>query len=621
VLSYPPTATGPDADDYHGELVADPYRWLEDTYSPQTAAWVQAQNEVTQSWLAGSADREAIRERLVKLADYPRYGVPFTRGRRWFQFRNSGLQDQPVLYVMDGPDDAGRLLLDPNTLAADGTVAVSGVSVSEDGSLLAYATSGSGSDWQTWRVRDTATGTDLDDVVEWAKSDDAAWRNDKSGFYYMAPEPPPPGGEYLAASGLRRILFHRIGTAQRDDEIIFSSPDHPDWYPSARVSDDGRFVIISVFSGTAPQAQVHVLDLTEPDAALRPLVADFDTIADVVSTQGSIVYLVTDYQAERKRLVAVDLARPDRAQWTQVVAQTPDTLLAAYRFGGKFVCHYLRNAHSVLRVHDADGTLAREIPLAGYASVADACKTSEGIAGREGSNLMHFGLTSFAESGSLWSHDLASGETALVRASTAALDPGRFTVEQVRVTSADGTELTMFVTRRDDVVPSGDVPALLYGYGGFDIAITPSFSLLHAAWLDSGGLLAVPNLRGGGEYGRAWHDARRQAERFRRLLRERPLAGRLGLVPPGPDRDLGRLQRRTAGRGVPDPAPGTVRSVRARRRRDGYAPVPQVHGRKCLDRRLRQPGRPGAVSVAQGLLAAAQYPPGRAVPGHLRADR
>ena len=503
MLSYPPTATGPDADDYHGELVADPYRWLEDTYSPQTAAWVQAQNEVTQSWLAGSADREAIRERLVKLADYPRYGVPFTRGRRWFQFRNSGLQDQPVLYVMDGPDDAGRLLLDPNTLAADGTVAVSGVSVSEDGSLLAYATSGSGSDWQTWRVRDTATGTDLDDVVEWAKSDDAAWRNDKSGFYYMAPEPPPPGGEYLAASGLRRILFHRIGTAQRDDEIIFSSPDHPDWYPSARVSDDGRFVIISVFSGTAPQAQVHVLDLTEPDAALRPLVADFDTIADVVSTQGSIVYLVTDYQAERKRLVAVDLARPDRAQWTQVVAQTPDTLLAAYRFGGKFVCHYLRNAHSVLRVHDADGTLAREIPLAGYASVADACKTSEGIAGREGSNLMHFGLTSFAESGSLWSHDLASGETALVRASTAALDPGRFTVEQVRVTSADGTELTMFVTRRDDVVPSGDVPALLYGYGGFDIAITPSFSLLHAAWLaDSGwsrpGRIAISGGSNGG---------------------------------------------------------------------------------------------------------------------------
>ena len=474
MLSYPPTPTGPDADDYHGELVADPYRWLEDTYSPQTAAWVQAQNDLTQSWLAGCADREAIRERLVKLADYPRYGVPFSRGGRWFQFRNSGLQDQPVLYVMDGPDEAGRLLLDPNTLAADGTVAVSGVSVSEDGSLLAYATSGSGSDWQTWRVRDTATGADLDDVVEWAKSDDAAWRTDKSGFYYMAPEPPPPGGEYLAASGLRRILFHRIGTAQSPGRgRLRQFRDHPDWYPAVRVSDDGRFVIISVFSGTAPQAQVHVLDLTEPDAALRPLVGDFDTIADVVATQGSTFFLVTDYQAERKRLVAVDLDRPDRAHWTQIVGETPDTLLAAYRFGGQFVCHYLRNAHSVLRVHDAEGALARELPLPGYASVADACRTSDGIAGRDGSSLMHFGLTSFAESGSLWSHDLASGETTLVRASTAALDPGRFTVEQVRVTSADGTELTMFVTRRDDVVPSGDVPCLLYGYGGFDIAITP----------------------------------------------------------------------------------------------------------------------------------------------------
>ncbi|HUZ52485.1 MAG TPA: prolyl oligopeptidase family serine peptidase [Streptosporangiaceae bacterium] len=511
MLSYPPTATGPDADDYHGELVADPYRWLEDTYSPQTAAWVAAQNDLTQTWLAGSADGEAIRERLVKLADYPRYGVPFEHGGRWFQFRNSGLQDQPVLYVMDAPDDAGRLLLDPNTLSADGTVAVSGVSVSDDGSLLAYATSGSGSDWQTWRVRDIAAGTDLDDVVEWAKSDNAAWRKDKSGFYYMAPEPPPPGGEYLAASGLRRILFHRIGTVQHDDEIVFESPDHPDWYPDVLVSDDGRFLIISVFSGTAPQAQVHVRDLTEPDATMRPLVGDFDSIADVVATEGSTFYLVTDYLAERKRLVAVDLARPDRAQWTQILGETPDTLLAAYRFGGTFVCHYLRNAHSVLRVHDAGGTLAQEIPLPGYASVADACKNSDGIAGREGSSLMHFGLTSFAESGSLWSHELASGQTTLVRPSTAALDPGRFTVEQARVTSADGTELTMFVTRRDDVVPNGDVPALLYGYGGFDIPITPSFSLLHAAWLDSGGLLAVPNLRGGGEYGRAWHDAGRLA--------------------------------------------------------------------------------------------------------------
>jgi prolyl oligopeptidase len=511
LLSYPPTSMGPDADDYHGETVADPYRWLENTSSPETAAWIAAQNELTQSWLGQYGERELIRERLASLADYPRYGVPFERGGRWFQFRNSGLQDQVVLYLADAPGDAGRVLLDPNSLAADGTVAVSGEALTRDGSLLAYATSGSGSDWQTWRIRDTSTGKDLDDIVEWAKSDNAAWRSDRSGFYYMAPEPPEPGTEYLAESGLQRILFHRLGTPQADDEVVFASPEHPDWYPSARVSEDGRFLIISVFSGTAPQAQVHVQDLSLPGAQLRPLVGDFETIADVVASKDTIFYLVTDYQAERKRLVAVELHQPDREHWTEVIGQEPDTLLACYRFGGKFVCHYLRDAYSVLRVHDADGSNGQEVPLPRYFSLADACKTGEGITGREGSNLMHFGLTSYADSGSLWSYDLEVGETALLRPSAGALDPGRYTVEQVRVTSADGTEVTMFLSRRDDVEPNGNVPALLYGYGGFDIAITPEFSLLHAAWLDGGGLLAVANLRGGGEYGRAWHDAGRLA--------------------------------------------------------------------------------------------------------------
>jgi prolyl oligopeptidase len=513
VLSYPPTAKGSDADDYHGEIIADPYRWLENTNAQETTAWITAQNALTQDWLAQAGDRDAIRERLVKLADYPKYGVPFERGGRWFEFRNSGLQDQAVLYVLDAPDDEGTVLLDPNALATDGTVAISGVAVTSDGSLLAYGTSAAGSDWQTWRVRDTSTGTDLPDVVEWAKSDDVAWRKDKSGFYYMAPEPPAPGTEYLAESGLRRILFHRIGRPQSDDEVVFTHPEHPDWYPRAQVSEDGRFLIISVYSGTAPQAQVHVLDLSEAGAALRPLVGDFESIADVVGTEGTTFYLVTDHLAERKRLVAAELDRPDRENWVEVIGQRQDTLLAAYKFGGKFVCHYLRDAHSVLLARDADGGNGREIAVPGYGSVEDACRIGEGVTGRDGSELMHFGLTSFAEPGAVWSHNLSTGQTALVRQSTAALDAGRFTVDQVRVTSADGTELTMFLARRDDIRPTGDVPVLLYGYGGFDIPITPGFSLLLAAWMDAGGLLAVANLRGGGEYGRAWHDAGRLANK------------------------------------------------------------------------------------------------------------
>jgi prolyl oligopeptidase len=533
MLRYPSTQVGLEVDDYHGELVPDPYRWLETTTDPQTAAWIAAQNEVTESVLSQVAERSMIRSRLTELADYARYSVPFERGGQWFQFRSNGSrgvsggrppgpasrgvspgpapQNQPVLYVMAAPDEPGRPLLDPNILAADGTAAVNSVAVTSDGRLLAYAISVSGSDWQTWRVRDVASGEDLDDVVEWAKFSTAAWRKDGSGFYYSAPERPPAGAEYLAETARRRIMFHKLDTDQSEDEVVFADPAGSNCHSAASVSEDGRFLIIETHQGTAPQARLQVVDLSDPTAELTPLIDDFDSIADVVSTRGSTFYLVTDYHAERKRLVAVGLHEPARQHWAEIVGQNPDTLLGAYFFGGMFVCHYLRDAHSVLRVHAADGEFIREIPLPEYSSVADECKAGDGITGSEASDLVHFGLTSFAESGSLWSHQLATGATKLVRPSDAAIDPGDFACEQVKVTSADGTRLTMFLTRRRDVRPNGDQPALLYGYGGFDIAVTPSFSVLHAAWLEGGGVLAVANLRGGGEYGRAWHDAGRLA--------------------------------------------------------------------------------------------------------------
>lgn len=511
MLSYPPTAMGPDADNYHGELVPDPYRWLENTGSPDTATWITAQNELTRSVLAQAesarpADREALAEMLTRLADYPRYGVPFERGGRWFQFRNSGLQDQPVLYVMETPDDAGRLLLDPNALSADGTVAVSGAYVSDDGELLAYSTSSGGSDWQTWRIREVNTGANRDDLVEWSKFSGAAWRKDGSGFYYGAPDRPAEGREYLAADGLHRIFFHRIGTPQGDDELVFARPDEPEWIPWAQVSDDGRFLIITVSKGTAREVQLHVLDLTEPGAELTALIGDFESTADVVTTVGSTFYLVTDYLAERKRLVAVDVDRPARQHWREVVGEAADTLLDAHYFGGRFVCHYLHKAHSVLRVHELDGSPAGDIPLPGIASIGDACGAEQGLAGRPESDLMHFGLTSFTESGSLWSYRIAAGAASQVRPSTARIDPGKYRTEQVFATSDDGTAVSLFLTGRNDLEPTGDVPVLLYGYGGFDISITPWFSVMHAAWLESGGLLAVANLRGGGEYGRPWHE-------------------------------------------------------------------------------------------------------------------
>jgi prolyl oligopeptidase len=510
VFSYPAARTGREVDDYHGEQVADPYRWLESTTDPETVGWIKAENELTENFLAAVPARESIRARLTDLWDYPKAGVPFERGGRWFQFRNPGLAAQPVLHVMDEPGSAGRPLLDPNELSADGTTAVSGVDVSEDGSLLAYATSDGGSDWMTWHVRDVQTGTDLGDVIEWSKFSRAAWRADGSGFYYGAMKPAAAGAEYLEANSLPRIFFHRIGTPADDDELVFAAPDEPDWLPYAEVSDDGRFLIVTIEKGSVFENQLRVLDLQDPAATLRPLVGDFESVNLVVTSSGTTFYLLTDYGAERKRLVAMDLDHPSRENWREIIGEAGETLEGAYFFGGHFICHYLRDAHSDLRVHALDGTFLRAIPLPGIASLAGDSHDRWAISGRTGSDLMHFKATSFIESGSIWSYRISTGQATVIQPSGARIDPADYVTEQVYADSPDGTRVPMFLTRRRDLAADGQVPVLLHAYGGFDIAITPTFSALAAAWIERGGLFAVANLRGGGEFGRAWHEAGRR---------------------------------------------------------------------------------------------------------------
>ena len=501
---YPAARLGSDADDYHGEPVGDPYRWLEATGDPEVAGWIKAQNELTESFLAAVSAREAIRARLTELWDYPKAGAPFERGGRWFQLRNPGLVAQPVLYVMDTPDAQGRPLLDPNGLSEDGTVAVGEINVSSDGALLAYATSSMGSDWQSWHVRDIETGDDLDDLIEWSKFSEAAWLKDGSGFYYGGMEPATRGAEYLEANQPLRVFFHRIGTQQHDDVLVFVAAES-DWFPYATVSDDGRYLIILIERGL-PENQLHVLDLTVPGASFRALVPDFASKAIVVTNVGTTFYLVTDYAAERQRLVAVDLDRPGRPDWREIIPESSDTLLAAHFFGGAFVCHYLRDAHSALRIHAPDGALLREIPLPGIASLTEDV-TRRGVKGSPDSDVIHFEVTSFTESGAIWSHDLPTGRTTVIRPSAARFDADAYFSEQVLAPSADGTPVPMFLTRHRDLAADGNLPVLLYAYGGFDIVITPAFSALWAAWLDRGGLLAVANLRGGGEFGKSWHEA------------------------------------------------------------------------------------------------------------------
>ncbi len=501
-----PARRGGQVDDYHGESIADPYRWLEDTNAPETQAWVAAENALTEAWLSAVPAREPIRRRLTQLWDYPRTGVPFERSGRWFQLRNTGLQNQDVLYVMASAEDTGRVLLDPNALSADGTISLTSFAVSDDGQLLAYATSSAGSDWMTWRVRETATGEDREDTVAWSKYSGAAWLPDGSGFYYGAVDPPRAGAEYLEAVSPHKLYFHRMGTPQAEDEVVFAAPEQPEWIAEASVSDDGRFLIITISAGTAPETQLRVLDRHASGRGLIPLVADFSAKARYVANLGETFFLLTDDGAERQRIVAVELDTPEREAWRQVVPESEALLLSARHCGGHLVCHYLADACSQLTVYAFDGAHVGDVAVPDVSSLAGDHDGS-GFEGRPDSSTLHFVVTSFLDSGSLWQHDLETGATRLITPPSVGIDREGLVSEQVFVTADDGASVPLFLTHRADVAPNGDVPVLLYGYGGFDISLTPHFSVSWAAFVERGGVLAVAVLRGGGEYGRSWHRA------------------------------------------------------------------------------------------------------------------
>jgi prolyl oligopeptidase len=403
---------------------------------------------------------------------------------------------------MPTPGCEGRTLLDANALSTDGTIALSATAISEDGTLLAYATSTAGSDWMTWRVRDVASSRDLNDAIEWCKFGGAAWRPDLSGFYYVGFRRPAPGEELQQETRFPRILFHRLGTSQDDDQIIFASAGEPNWLFEPRVTPDGRFLLVTIRRGSAPQAQVQVLDLVGHGGRFRPLVGDFVSIAEVIGNVGSTFYLVTDHDADRLRVVAVDLNRPTRSAWREVIPQTEDLLVSAAHIGGRLICHYLHHATARLAVHDLDGTFVRELPVPTMSALS-------GLSGRPDSPLLHFGVTSFTDPGSIWAHDLSLDSTDLLWRARSHFQGNEYVSEQVFVRSADGTAVPLFLTRHRSTEPTGDVPVLLYGYGGFNIPMTPSFSPTWATWLERGGMLAVACLRGGGEYGRAWHEAGR----------------------------------------------------------------------------------------------------------------
>jgi prolyl oligopeptidase len=544
-LSYPVAARGTQVDDYHGVSIADPYRWLEDTDSPATKAWVEAQNRLTDSFLATIPERPAIKTRLTEIWNYARFSAPFKGGERYFYFQNTGLQNQSILYVQDRRNAPPRVLLDPNVLSPDGTVALSGQAASDNGRYLAYSISTSGSDWQEVHVRDVNTGRDLADTLKWVKFSGISWTHDDKGFFYSRYDEPTAGNKMTSVNRNHKIYYHRIGRPQSSDELIYDRPDQPDWLLFGSVTDDGQYLIITVAQGTDVRNRLYFIDLDNPG---RPkinnpvfrLIDRFDAEYEFVGNRGTMFYVRTDRNAPKGRIVAISIENPREERWNTIVAESKDALVTATTAGDDIVAKYLKDAQSSIRffsggrddrrdrqrgqppprrnpgsIYDDTSTapivtrgqqltgggftLRGELPLPGIGTVNE-------IRGKQGDDEMFYSFTSFLYPTTVYRYDLKSRTNTVYRAPKVAFDAGKYETRQVFFTSKDGTRVPMFITAKKGLQLDGNNPTLLYAYGGFNISSTPSFSSANAAWLEMGGIYALANLRGGGEYGKEWHE-------------------------------------------------------------------------------------------------------------------
>jgi prolyl oligopeptidase len=501
-ISYPETRRVEHYDDYHGVKVLDHYRWLEDDVreSSEVRAWVEAENKVTSAYLDGIPEREAIRRRLTKLWDHEKYSSFFKEGGRYYFFKNGGLQNQYVLWIQDSLEEEPAVLLDPNTWSKDGTVALGAYAFSEDGRYMAYAVNKSGSDWQTWKVLDIASRKTLEDQIEWAKFTVAAWTRDGKGFFYGRYAEPKEGEAFQTTNLNQKLYYHRVGTAQAEDVLVYERPDEPAWGFSPAVSTDGRWLVITVWKGTDDKYRVAYKDLTEPYGMPLTLIDNFDQEYSFLDADGSTFFFQTDLDAPTRRIIAIDLRRPGRQHWREIVPAAEETLTTSGLTGNLFVCQYLKDAKSQVKLFDVQGKFVREVSFPGIGSAS-------GFEGDRGDTETFYSYSSYALPPSIYRYDLITGESKLLRQAEVDFDAAQYETTQVFYQSKDGTRVPMFVTARKGVKLDGANPTLLYGYGGFNIPMTPGFSVRWASWLELGGLVAVANLRGGGEYGEKWHKA------------------------------------------------------------------------------------------------------------------
>ena len=494
---YPAARKADQVDDYHGVKVADPYRWLEELDSEETRTWVEAQNKLSFGFLESVAARTPLKDRLTKLWNYEKYGIPLKEGNRYFYTLNSGLQNQAVLYTVTSLDAQPQMILDPNTLSADGTVALSAMQVSPDGKHLAYSLSASGSDWQEWKVRDVETGKDLSDHLKWVKFSGASWTSDSKGFFYSRYDE-PKGDTLKATNYFQKVYYHKLGTPQSEDVLVYERPDQKDWLFGATVTDDGNYLIISVYQGTDVKSRVYFKDLKAKDAAVVKLLDEFDAAYYFIGNHGTKFWFQTDLDASRGKVIEIDTTNPARNNWKVVVPESKETLQSSTFVNNRFILNYLKDAYTQVKIYETSGKLVTEVAFPGIGSAS-------GFGGKATDKETFYAFTGFTTPTTIYRYDMVTGKSTIFRQPKVDFNPADFETKQVFYTSKDGTKVPMFLTYKKGLKLNGNNPTYLYGYGGFNISLSPAFSVGNLVWMELGGVYAQPNLRGGGEYGEDWH--------------------------------------------------------------------------------------------------------------------
>ncbi|QNI37544.1 prolyl oligopeptidase family serine peptidase [Edaphobacter albus] len=498
-ISYPKAHTVDQVDSYFGVKVSDPYRWMEDLDSAEVKKWIDQENQLTRSILDRIPARETIHKRLLDLINFERYTPPVRRGTRYFYSYNSGLQNQNTIYWTEGLDGEPNVLLDPNQMSTDGTVAISGLSISDDGHLAAYSIADAGSDWVKWYVRDVATGKDLPDVIEWSKFSSASWLKDGSGFFYEGYDP-PEGDVLKSANYFHKVFFHKLGTPQSEDQLIFHRPDDKEMTVGTAVTDDGRYLILYQSKGSSPNNQLSVKDLEQPDSPILEIASTADALYAPIDNDGTRFWIHSTLDAPNGRVIEVDLARPDREHWKTVIPESQHNLDSVSMIDNTLIANYLADAQSVVELYTPEGVRIDQLEL-------PAIGTAAGFAGKRTETETFFQFTNFTTPATIYRLDMKTRRSTVYRQPKLKFDPSQYETRQVFYTSKDGTRVPMFLSHKKDLQLSGNNPTLLYGYGGFNVSLRPEFSSSNLLWMEMGGIYAQPSLRGGGEYGEAWHQA------------------------------------------------------------------------------------------------------------------